>query len=115
LAKAYASRFIILGPLVLAVSLFGCARMGSVPQEPLAEDIPLTPGVTVTANWTKPPKAHPDAKSAKTPQDAAQTSLAAQQSEELDRRIRELRRQRGELDKLKEEIKEILESAPRAQ
>ena len=99
----------------MAVALLGCARLGSIPEEPLAEDIPLSPGVTVTANWTKPSEARRPKSAKAGSEDAAQTSLATQQSEELDRRIRELRRQRGELEKLKEEIKEILKSAPRAQ
>ncbi len=90
--------------LAAAVTLLpACARLGSAPAEPLAEDIPLTPGVTVQGSWSR------------SGSDAAgvQASLAEQQSRELDRRIRELRRQQGELEKLKDEIKAILQSAPR--
>ncbi len=81
----------------------GCAGLSSSPAEPLAEEIPLTPGITVDGTWRQKQAINA----------SARASLAEQQSQELDRRIRELRRQQGELEKLKQEIKDILQSVPR--
>lgn len=108
-----AVRLIRLPTLVLGIFLSGCTSIGAPPEEPLAEAIPLTPGVILTGDWAERQQANQIQTAGVA---GAQTELSAfeAQSQELDRRIKALRRQSRELERLKKEIKDIIQSAPQA-
>lgn len=93
------------------IVLNGCSSIGRAPEEPLAEAIPLTPGVVLTGSWAEQQQTNQIQTAGVS---GAQTQLSAfeRQSQELDRRIKLLRRQSRELERLKKEIKDIIESVP---
>ncbi len=99
--------------LCLAMLAYGCSTVGSAPDEPLAETIPLTQGVVLTGDWAKHQQAN-QIQTAGVVGVRTQLSAFEAQSQELDRRIKALRRQSRELERLKKEIKDILRSAPQA-
>ncbi len=108
-----AFRLTKLTALTLAIFLYGCSSIGSAPEEPLAEAIPLTPGVILTGSWAEQQQAN-QIQTAGVTGTPTQLSAFESQSQELDRRIKALRRQSRELERLKKEIKDIIESAPQA-
>jgi hypothetical protein len=108
-----AFRRIRLTTLALGSFLYGCSSVGSAPEEPLAEAIPITPGVILTGSWAEKHQAN-QIQTAGITGSQNQLSAFERQSQELDRRIKALRRQSRELERLKKEIKAIIESAPQA-
>ncbi len=104
-----AFRLIRLLALAVGIVLYGCSSMGSAPEEPLAEAIPITPGVILTGSWAEQQQAR-QIQTAGVSGTQTQLSAFERQSQELDRRIKALRRQSRELERLKKEIKDILES-----